>query len=194
MLSIAQRSRSHSGAKSLTPHFHPRFRRLLLPGWGVPVREYKVRGVPPGALLAIHKRAQGGSYEACAAAAGWTVAQLHTWIHNHRIRWYRELFRARHDIRDAACDEAVTALRTQLRVGKKDELIRAASSLASNFRGKRSGGGKLRIVKPKSEPEQVRQMVEAIPEGVITRVHLHLQAGEEEVERSNAQPRPASPE
>ncbi len=116
-----------------------------------------------------------------------------TWIHNHPRKWYRELFRARYDTRDAACDEAVTALRTQLRVGKKDELIRAASSLASNFRGKRSGG-KPRAVKPKSEPEQFRQMVAAIPEGVITRVHLHLQAGEEEAQRSNAQPRPVSPD
>ncbi len=157
------------------------------------MRERKVRGLPPAALLAIQKRAQGGSYEACAAAAGWTVAELHTWIHYHRKTWYRELFRARYDIRDAACDEAVTALRTQLRVCEHDELTRAASSLASNFRGRRIVG-KPRTVKPKSEPEQFRQMVEAIPEGVITRVHLHLQAGEEEIERSNAQPRPASPE
>lgn len=143
-----------------------------------------IRGLPPGVIAAVQLRAQGYAWEACASAAGWTVAELHTWVHHHQRLWYRELFRARRDIRDGACDEAVSMLRTKLRKGDDDLVLRAANSLASNFSGKRSGTS--RQVKPTSDNEQFRQMVEAIPEGVTSRVDLHLQAAAEEAKRANA--------
>jgi hypothetical protein len=134
--------------------------------------------VPIGILLAVEKRAQGFSWEVCAEAAGWKVEALHAWIGRHQALWYRELFRHRRDLRDLACDEAVSVLRTHIRSKEKQDVVRAAQSLASNF--KTRPAGKPRAATPKDQAQQFRELLDAVPEGVTTRADLHLQASEAE--------------
>lgn len=82
-------------------------------------------------------RAAGASWSAAATEAGWGLAGLKTWIRDHPRLWARELGRARRDTQDAACDEAVSVLRKQLRGAEAQTILRAAIALAGRFAPRR---------------------------------------------------------
>jgi hypothetical protein len=89
--------------------------------------------LPTAILRAADARAQGLSWAAAANEAGWNLPGLRSWIRAHRSLWARELGRARRETHDAACDEAVTMLRRQLRAQTEKTILTAATALAARL-------------------------------------------------------------
>jgi hypothetical protein len=101
--------------------------------------------VPNAILRAAEARAQGLSWSAAAEQAGWQLPGLRAWIRRNRKSWHRVLGQARSEIHDAACDEAVTMLRRQLRASEPETAIAAATALTA------------RLGKPKPKPKPADQ-------------------------------------
>ena len=137
--------------------------------------------VPPEIFRAAEARAMGASWEAAAMRAGWEMAGLRAWIRRHLPLWYRALARARRDQQTAACDEAVAVLRKHLRNDEAKSCLRAAESLTATFSPMKPARRK---PVPIDDNEQFMRMLEAVPEGVTTRLELHLATGEEEVRKT----------
>lgn len=98
--------------------------------------------VPNAILRAAEARSQGLSWPAAAEQAGWQLPGLRACIRRNRKSWHRVLGQARCEIHDAACDEAVTMLRRQMRTEDPETAISAATALTARL-------GK---PKPKSKP------------------------------------------
>src|SRR5437870_3098760 len=71
--------------------------------------------IPKSITRAAAARARGSSWDVAAQEAGWPKHDLQGWITRHKLQWHRALNLARWEARDAACDEAVSVLRVQLR-------------------------------------------------------------------------------
>lgn len=125
--------------------------------------------VPNAIFRAAEARAQGHSWPAAAEQSGWELAGLRAWIRRNRSLWHRVLGQARSETHDAACDEAVTALRVQMRAKQPETVISAATALTA------------RLAKPKSKPavaakketdptKQLDDWVESLPDKQLEKV------------------------
>jgi hypothetical protein len=91
------------------------------------------KSIPNAVVKFAEARAAGSSWQAAARESGWSLDGLRRWIRKHPAAWYRELFRARRDARDSACDEAVAMLRVQLRDEEPKTKFEAANAVAKHF-------------------------------------------------------------
>src|SRR5262245_58977171 len=91
------------------------------------------KSIPNAVIKFAEARAQGSSWQAATRESGWSLKGLQRWIRKHPAAWYRELFRARRDARDSACDEAVAMLRVQLRDEEAKTKFEAANAVAKHF-------------------------------------------------------------
>ncbi len=144
-----------------------------------------MKTIPIPIILAAQARASGLSFKAAADAAGWPLDDLHCWIRKNAKQWYRALHQSRRDTRDSACDEAVAMMRQQLRDAEKKTIFNAADALAKRFAAPKVRPHAPRPPRSSEPPEQFRDWLAAVPEGVTTRVDLHLQACDDE-ERATA--------
>ncbi len=134
--------------------------------------------IPAWVVRAAEMRAQGGSINAAADAAGKTANRLLHWIRGHKPQWFAALQSARRETRDAACDEAIAMLRKQLRDKEAKSIYQAAASLSKTFKSnqvKQPGAAR-----PSPDDDPLREWMNAVPSGVTNRVDLHIQASEEE--------------
>jgi hypothetical protein len=132
--------------------------------------------VPNAVIRAAEARATGWSWPAAAKEAGWTLTGLRRWIRDHEKLWYRELYRARREARDIACDEAVAVLRKQLRAEEDKTTFQAAATLATKV-GSRAG--QRRAAKAGAAPTTMTELLDAMTEDEWAAFEPHVDAAEE---------------
>lgn len=136
------------------------------------------KSVPNAVIKFAEARAAGLSWSAAAREAGWSLDGLHRWIRRNQVAWYRELFRARRDARDSACDEAVAMLRVQLRNEEAKTKLAAASAVAKHFANSKPA---MRSANNSNATSDIDRLVCNMTDSELTKLDQELDAIEEDV-------------